>query len=121
MLTCPSRDHAYAESPRLTQCRNCQSSGHYQSLCRDDIPPKCAVCAHPHLTNEHKCASCKGGPKCTHPPIRCANCGQGHKAFDPACPSCSKLLLTSKPPAPAVPIVIPSSPVVSATGDAMET
>jgi hypothetical protein len=84
------RFETYIESSAHTQCRKCQSFGHHQNLCREKLP-KCAICLESHLTTDHKCNSCKGGAKCTHPPFRCANCGQAHKAFDNTCPSRPKI------------------------------
>jgi hypothetical protein len=83
------RFDTYIESSTRTQCRKCQAFGHHQNLCRTKSH-KCAICLDSHLTDDHKCTTCKGGAKCSHPPFRCANCGQAHKAYNNACPSRSK-------------------------------
>lgn len=89
----------YFPSGPTTQCRTCNILGHHQSRCPST--GHCAVCAGPHLTGNHKCTSCNGGHKCTHPPIKCVNClnSLGHKASDPACPARAKARLLAKPTA----------------------
>jgi hypothetical protein len=96
----PCKFDTSVESFNTAQCRKCQKFGHHQNLYKSTLP-KCAICSKDHLTENHTCSICKGGAKCSHPPLRCSNCSQAHKAFDKACPAHPKNIQVPKMPNPS--------------------
>ena len=75
-----------------SQCGNCCKFGHPTTLCQDKTPT-CGVCGKEHATRFHPCPApdCRGGGRCTHPPMRCVNCENSlHTSISPQCPSREK-------------------------------
>lgn len=76
-----------------TQCRKWQAFDHHEKRC--ELSPVCSICAAAHTFSSYKCIDvyCKGGYKCTHPPIKCANGlhSLGHKASHDTCPAHARL------------------------------
>ena len=75
-----------------SQCGNCCKFGYPTTLCQDKTPT-CGVCGKEHTTGFHPglAPDCRGGGRCTHPPIRFVNCENSlHTSISPQYPSREK-------------------------------
>lgn len=70
--------------PLSTQCPKCQSFGHLENKCRNELA--CSLCSDKHPTRNHSCSVCRAkGTSCTHLVPKCANCHGPHPATSLAC------------------------------------
>jgi hypothetical protein len=110
----------YKSRIQVRQCGNCQGFKHGRTRCT--LPPRCAICALDHSTDDHPCDECpdEARPKCKHAKPKCVNCNSAHRSDDPRCQV--RLKLRSKlesssaaqpaksPPAPPAPAKRPVKP-----------
>jgi len=70
-----------------TLCGICSQWGHSEFRCQVGAPA-CAICAGPHLVEEHRyeVVTCgKTGGACSYANLKCPNCGGKHLAQDAKC------------------------------------